>query len=114
MKRRPARKKSLLTAAFYWCTFHELVSHHFPFVPQENKQDGRILRGSQRARRKRRGDSAVPKQGELMGDRASHLASGKSKVRGSHERVVVLAALPKVIVAGLRWGFLQLSFEALR
>uniref|UniRef100_A0A8C2VJJ5 L3MBTL histone methyl-lysine binding protein 3 n=1 Tax=Chinchilla lanigera TaxID=34839 RepID=A0A8C2VJJ5_CHILA len=29
----------------------------------ENKQDGRILRGSQRARRKRRGDSAVLKQG---------------------------------------------------
>ncbi|XP_071075743.1 lethal(3)malignant brain tumor-like protein 3 isoform X3 [Desmodus rotundus] len=28
----------------------------------ENKQDGRILRGSQRARRKRRGDSAVLKQ----------------------------------------------------
>ncbi|KAM6186756.1 lethal(3)malignant brain tumor-like protein 3 isoform 2-T2 [Rhynchocyon petersi] len=29
----------------------------------ENKQDGRILRGSQRARRKRRGDPAVLKQG---------------------------------------------------
>uniref|UniRef100_A0A3Q2LM07 L3MBTL histone methyl-lysine binding protein 3 n=1 Tax=Equus caballus TaxID=9796 RepID=A0A3Q2LM07_HORSE len=29
----------------------------------ENKQDGRILRGSQRARRKRRADSAVLKQG---------------------------------------------------
>ena len=29
----------------------------------ENKQDGRILRGSQRARRKRRGDAAVLKQG---------------------------------------------------
>ncbi|XP_044242251.2 lethal(3)malignant brain tumor-like protein 3 isoform X2 [Ursus arctos] len=29
----------------------------------ENKQDGRILRGSQRARRKRRGDSSVLKQG---------------------------------------------------
>ncbi|XP_043448253.1 lethal(3)malignant brain tumor-like protein 3 isoform X4 [Prionailurus bengalensis] len=29
----------------------------------ENKQDGRILRGSQRARRKRRGDSTVIKQG---------------------------------------------------
>ncbi|XP_036024953.1 lethal(3)malignant brain tumor-like protein 3 isoform X3 [Onychomys torridus] len=29
----------------------------------ENKQDGRILRGSQRARRKRRGDSTVLKQG---------------------------------------------------
>ncbi|XP_062953118.1 lethal(3)malignant brain tumor-like protein 3 [Cynocephalus volans] len=29
----------------------------------ENKQDGRILRGSQRTRRKRRGDSAVLKQG---------------------------------------------------
>ncbi|XP_059885959.1 lethal(3)malignant brain tumor-like protein 3 isoform X2 [Delphinus delphis] len=29
----------------------------------ENRQDGRILRGSQRARRKRRGDSAVLKQG---------------------------------------------------
>ncbi|KAK2499606.1 hypothetical protein MC885_008884 [Smutsia gigantea] len=29
----------------------------------ENKQDGRILRGSQRARRKRRGDLAVLKQG---------------------------------------------------
>ncbi|XP_064342772.1 lethal(3)malignant brain tumor-like protein 3 isoform X1 [Camelus dromedarius] len=29
----------------------------------ENKQDGRILRGSQRARRKRRGDTAVLKQG---------------------------------------------------
>ncbi|XP_003781710.1 lethal(3)malignant brain tumor-like protein 3 isoform X3 [Otolemur garnettii] len=29
----------------------------------ENKQDGRILRGSQRARRKRRGDSAVLKPG---------------------------------------------------
>ncbi|XP_077018999.1 lethal(3)malignant brain tumor-like protein 3 isoform X2 [Tamandua tetradactyla] len=30
---------------------------------EENKQDGRILRGSQRARRKRRGDSGVVKQG---------------------------------------------------
>uniref|UniRef100_A0A8C3VJ31 L3MBTL histone methyl-lysine binding protein 3 n=1 Tax=Catagonus wagneri TaxID=51154 RepID=A0A8C3VJ31_9CETA len=29
----------------------------------ENKQDGRVLRGSQRARRKRRGDAAVLKQG---------------------------------------------------
>ncbi|XP_045400302.1 lethal(3)malignant brain tumor-like protein 3 isoform X3 [Lemur catta] len=44
----------------------------------ENKQDGRILRGSQRARRKRRGDSAVLKQGKKTWCWASYLEEEKA------------------------------------
>ncbi|XP_012592040.1 lethal(3)malignant brain tumor-like protein 3 isoform X3 [Microcebus murinus] len=44
----------------------------------ENKQDGRILRGSQRARRKRRGDSAVLKQGKKAWCWASYLEEEKA------------------------------------
>ncbi|XP_023369245.1 lethal(3)malignant brain tumor-like protein 3 isoform X2 [Otolemur garnettii] len=44
----------------------------------ENKQDGRILRGSQRARRKRRGDSAVLKPGKKAWCWASYLEEEKA------------------------------------
>ncbi|XP_053448324.1 lethal(3)malignant brain tumor-like protein 3 isoform X2 [Nycticebus coucang] len=44
----------------------------------ENKQDGRILRGSQRARRKRRGDSTVLKQGKKAWCWASYLEEEKA------------------------------------
>ncbi|XP_020039914.2 lethal(3)malignant brain tumor-like protein 3 isoform X2 [Castor canadensis] len=44
----------------------------------ENKQDVRILRGSQRARRKRRGDSAVLKQGKKAWCWASYLEEEKA------------------------------------